>query len=755
MWGRQINEGAKYLLSDPDKPTHRPGTTWNPKPISLRTLNRTAIVLVILCIAAMVIGTYYSFVGLPPIPRVVSTSDGDILFTQDRLIEGKEVFHKYNLMSYGTLLGNGAYYGPDYTAEYLRFVSRALQDRSSADLEQIRTTEIVGDTLTVPNWWLDVHRQVQAYYVDFYVNGRLEEGVGPGTIPTVHEAERLADFIAWTAWISVKERPGSDGSYTNNWPYEPSLGNVPTPTNLFWTTLTVAIVLFLAALIVIGYEVIRVEPIPELPHAEPGESEISISQRALIPLFAIAALLFFIQTAAGGYIANAFTSRQDFYGIFSSLGLDRASVLPFSAVRAVHVDLGIFWVVGMWMASALFLAPFLGGRERPWLARVSKLMTWSIVISVVGTVFGIYLSVRDFLGESWFWLGSEGMEYVDMGRIWKYALLAGFVLWMLLLWGWYGPVMRRREGHIQRILVGIGIAISVAFLPSLWFLPSSHFVLAEFWRWWTVHLWVEGIFAFFQVAVTAIVLLNLRLVTREIVTKSVYLEGFLVVLAGTLAIGHHYWWVGQPAFWISIGSIFSTLEVVPLFLLLFHALGSYRKMGSQSATTVQRVAMYFIIASAVWQFIGSGVLGLIINFPIVNYYEHGTYLTVAHAHGSMLGGFGFLAIGLMLYGFRYLVPDTKWPEKPLMISFYLLNAGLFLMLFVSVVPVGIIQLNEVFTSTYDTARSLPFYEQSVIKTYMKLRLPGDTLIILGAAVLAWQVLRIWRLARQTQAESIH
>lgn len=360
------------------------------------------------------------------------------------------------------------------------------------------------------------------------------------------------------------------------------------------------------------------------------------------------------------------------------------------------------------------------------------------------------MSVRDF-GDHWFLLGSEGMEYVDMGRLWKYALVAGFVLWLGLLWGWYSRVMLHKEGHVQRIFVGIGAAISLAFLPSLWFLPSSHFVLADFWRWWTVHMWVEGIFSFFQVAVTAIVLLNLRLVTREVATKSIYLEGFLIVLAGTLAIGHHYWWIGEPAFWISIGSIFSTLEVVPLFILLFHGLQSYRKMETQSESQVHRVAMYFIVAGAVWQFIGSGVLGLIINFPIINYYEHGTYLTVAHAHGSMLGGFGFLAIGLVLYGLRNVVPDGRWPEKALMTSFYLLNAGLFLMLFLSVVPVGLIQLNEVFATTYNAARSLAFYERPLIMTLMQLRLPGATLIIFGAAVFAHQVLRIWRIGRRSKA----
>lgn len=737
--------------------TPRQAAGESARPITLGTLNRVLVAVVVGCVVAMVAGTYYTFVGLPPVPDVVRTEDGATLFTQEELTAGKEVFHKYNLMSYGTLLGNGAYYGPDYTAEYLRFVSEEVAgdtDGSVADegtvgaVARIRASRLDDGVLVLPDAWARAHRRVQEHYRDMYVRGRPEAGVGPGTIPTAGEADRLAHFIGWSAWIAVAQRPGSDGSYTNNWPHDPSLGNTPTPTSLFWTAATIAIVLLLAALIAVVYGAVRVEPVPRLPAATPGQFEVTPAQRAVIPLFAIGVVLFFVQTLAGGYIANAFASRQDFYGLFAMLELDRATVLPFSALRAVHVDLGVFWVLGLWMASALYLAPFLGGRAARWVAPVSRLMTLLIVVGVLGTVVGIYAAVRDLLGGTWYWLGTEGMEYVDMGRAWKYAIAAAFALWVAALVGWYRGIMGKTAGHIQRVLFGIAVAISAAFLPSLAFLPSTHFVVADFWRWWTVHLWVEGIFAFFQVALTAIVFLNLGLVDRETVTKTVYLEGILVVLAGTFAVGHHYWWIGEPAFWISIGSVFSSLEVVPLFFLLFQALATYREAAQRERASVHRVALWFLVAGAVWQFIGSGVLGLIINFPIINYYEHGTYLTVAHAHGAFLGGFGFLAIGLMLYGLRYLVPDGRWPDRPLRWTFYLLNAGLSVMLLVSVVPVGLMQLNEAVTSTYETARSLAFYEQPVIETLMKLRMPGDTLIILGAGLLALQVARIVRAGRR-------
>jgi len=713
------------------------------QPISLKTLNRMLMATVVICVIGMTIGGVLTLSALPPLPERTETMSGALVFTSQDIVAGKKVFIKYNLMSYGSLLGNGAYYGPDYTAEYLDMVSSKVQEIGPNAVQEIRNAKIAEGVLRLPDWWVDVHTKAKSYYEDFYVNGNAAAGVGRGTIPTVEEAHQFTDFIAWSALISIIDNPKSDGSYTNNWPYEPKLGNVPTPRNLFWTMVTIAIVLFLTALIVMVYEYLRVESIPDLPLiGQPGTQEISPAQKAAIPLFAIATLLFLVQTFAGGYIANAFASRQDFYGVFQMLGLERAVVFPFAAIRAIHVDLGVLWVIGMWMAAALFLAPFLGGNARPWVKKGTHALTVIISISVLGGLLGIYLATRDMLGGSWFWLGTEGMEYVDMGRIWKLGITGAFVLWIVLMLGSYGSVMKQQSGHVQRVLVGIGIGISAAFLPSLFFLPDSHFVLADFWRWWTVHLWVEGILAFFQVAVLATVFFSLKLVDKETVTKSIYFEGFLVVVAGSFAIGHHYWWVGEPSFWISIGSIFSTLEVIPLFMLLFHALSSYRKFRCETGPSPHRLALLFLMASAVWQFIGSGILGLILNFPIINYYEHGTYLTVAHAHGSFLGGFGFLAIGLMLYSLRFTVSEAHWSERMLNWSFYLLNVGLLLMLVVSVVPVGLIQIFKAFSNTFHASRELAFYQQEIVQLLMKLRMPGDTLIILGAFLLTFQILRM-------------
>jgi nitric oxide reductase subunit B len=334
-------------------------------------------------------------------------------------------------------------------------------------------------------------------------------------------------------------------------------------------------------------------------------------------------------------------------------------------------------------------------------------------------------------------LGSEGTEYLEMGRLWRIGIAFGFVSWTVVLISVLSNA-RVKWRPLLVLLMLSAVGITAAFFASFFYQPDSHWVIIDFWRWWVVHHWVEGIFAFFQILIIGWFLAGLKLVTNEEVTKSLYLEGILVLLAGFLAVGHHYWWIGQPTFWIGIGSVFSTLEVLPLFLLLMSALTVLRDK-LDTIKTVHLLPLAFFLASAFWQFLGSGILGLLINFPIVNYFEHGQFLTVAHAHGSFLGAFGFLAVGMMLYALRHAEPGG-WNPRRLWISFWLLNIGLALMLVISTIPVGILQLTEAVVVDYASSRSLAFYERPVVLLFNKLRAPGDFMIVIGAALLTLEVL---------------
>jgi nitric oxide reductase subunit B len=252
---------------------------------------------------------------------------------------------------------------------------------------------------------------------------------------------------------------------------------------------------------------------------------------------------------------------------------------------------------------------------------------------------------------------------------------------------------------------------------------------------------VEGAFEFFIVAVVGLTLVSMNLLRRESAEKAVMVEALLVMGTGVIGVSHHYWWIGQPDIWVPLGSVFSTLELIPLVFILFEAIAEYRTLGQAGESFPYSLPFAFIVASGVWNFVGAGVLGFFINLPLVNYYEHGTYLTVAHAHAAMFGAFGFLALGLAIYMLRLTVDPGRWTEHRLRWAFWCWNLGLAVMVFASVLPVGILQLETAFTQGYDAARSLAFYNGELVQALFWARLPGDTLIIVGTLLFGYDVVR--------------
>lgn len=719
--------------------------------LTTSTANKVLIGIIVISGLSLLAGTIYTYNNIPPIPDQVITEDGHQLFDRDRVKEGQAVFQKNNLMSYGTLLGNGSYYGPDYTAEVLDWVKQEAKAtrQAAAEGEPSTSPEVLQEMVqpssysdteaTVHPFWRGAYKRIQQHLSTRFVDGAPEEGIPANTL-NQKDIEPLAAFFTWTALFSSAERGDSGHTFTNNFPPMPELGMTPTGSTIYWTAWTVAIVLLVSLLFIMFYTFVTFEDPPELPQLERAKGKkLAFLQKVTLVLLAGCALVYLLQTIAGGYLANAYVSRDSFYGIFAFFGLERMKVLPFRAVRSAHTSMAVIWIVGMWMSGSLYVSFQLGGKEQDWHRPVTYAAMGILVLSVIGTLTGVYLSTLGVTGEYWALYGTEGTEYLEMGRLWRYGIAAGFVAWTVVLTSvlWNADV--RWQSFLNLLMIN-GLGITTAFFASFMYSPDSHWVIIDFWRWWVVHHWVEGIFAFFQLLVLGWFFAGLKLVTRQEVTKSLYLEGALILMAGFLAVGHHFWWVGEPSVWIGVGSVFSTLEVVPLFMLVVSALNSIMKQSKEQLATIHRLPLYFFIASAFWQFLGSAVLGLLINFPIINYFEHGTFLTVAHAHAAFLGAFGFLALGLLVYCFRHAFPDDFRPQK-LWWGFWLMNVGLFIMVFISVTPIGVIQLVEVVKNGYASGRSVGFYEGEWVMFFNELRMPGDTMIIIGAAIYAYVFLK--------------
>ncbi|GAB3312485.1 cbb3-type cytochrome c oxidase subunit I [Haloplanus salinarum] len=731
--------------------------------LTRKTIAKVIAVAFVFNLVVMGGGAWFAYQEAPPIPDQVVGPDGETVVTDQEIRDGKKAFQKHGLMNHGSILGNGAYYGEDYTADALALKTQYMrsyyaQERYGAAYDSLPTgeraavDEVVkqdldgeygGGDIEYSAAELYAHEQVREEYVERYHEGSHERGVPEGMIDSEEDARQFADFAMWTAWFSHTDRPGGDHSYTNEWPYAPGAGNDATAAAMTWSVIAMVLLVAGAGFGIWLYRSVRLpEPSADgLSVPEPGDVSVFPSQRSALRFVPVAAGLFLAQVLLGGLLAHFYIERAGFFGIEEVFGVHILQILPFSIAKTWHIDLGILWIAATWLGAGLYLPPLLTGHEPKNQSTYIDGLLAAVVVVTVGGLGGIWLGANGYLGDLWWLLGNEGLEYLEVGKVWQFGLLAGFGTWAVLAIRGLKPLLDREPVYgLAHMILYAGGSIALLFTAGFFFTPETNIAVTEFWRWWVVHMWVEGAFEFFIVAIVGLTLVSMNLLRRRSAEKAVMLQALLVMSTGVIGVSHHYWWVGMPDMWVPIGSVFSTLELIPLVFILYEALGQYGAM-TESGDFPYKIPFMFIVASGVWNFVGAGVLGFFINLPLINYYEHGTYLTVGHAHAAMFGAFGFLALGMVSYMLQLSIEPERWDGSWLRASFWCWNVGLGLMVFVSVLPVGFLQLEAIFTGSYAAGRSLAFYNQPIVQTLFWARLPGDTLIILGTAIYAADLVR--------------
>jgi nitric oxide reductase subunit B len=307
------------------------------------------------------------------------------------------------------------------------------------------------------------------------------------------------------------------------------------------------------------------------------------------------------------------------------------------------------------------------------------------------------------------------------------------------------------------------LAIPVFYVPALLFGAETHYTVVDTWRFWIIHLWVEGYFEFFATTVVALLLFQLGLTRRNTALRVIYLDAILYFLGGLIGTGHHWYFTGQTGFNMAMSAMFSVLEVVPLTLLTLDAWDFVITTRGEATASGQRVVLphkwtfYFLMAVGFWNFVGAGMFGFLINLPIVSYYEIGTVLTPNHGHASLMGVFGMLAIALMVFVLRQTADERSWPdiERYVRVAFWGTNVGLAMMVLLSLFPGGVLQVWDVVQNGYWHARSLDYTGGRVARFVEWARLPGDLVfIVFGALPLAIAALKGYygvRLAGRTAA----
>ncbi len=690
----------------------------------------------------------------PPIPREVVTTDGQVLIAAEEISNGQNVWQAMGGMESGSIWGHGSYVAPDWSADYLHreaiFILNewaqkdfsnnydSLASEQKAVLRQrlqdtVRKNNYDGASgrLTIEPVRARAFEDNLKHYSDIFLNGKAAYAVQRNAQPDPAKLRQLNSFFFWTSWASAANRPNNTISYTSNFPSEPLVGNVPTSSAIVWTGVSVIMLLAGIGWLVWYYASRESEVVSDdVPDGDPLiGAQISPSQKATVKYFLVVTLLFLLQIGMGMLTAHYGVEGGGFFGI------PLADYLPYVVTRTWHTQLGIFWIATAWLAAGLFIAPFICGYEPKRQKLGVDLLFGALLIVVLGSMVGQWMSVMHMLpGSLWFWFGHQGYEYVDLGRVWQAALFVGLLLWLFLIARAAIPALRKKGTPRSLItlyfLSTAGIALF--YSPGLFWGMRSHLSVVEYWRWWVVHLWVEGYFEVFATVVIAFLFAKLRVIRAESAAQAALLSGAIYLSGGIIGTLHHLYFSGTPTVALAFGSTFSALEIVPLLLVGHEAVANIRRSKARPWLKQYKWVVYFFVAVAFWNLVGAGIFGFMINPPIALYYMQGLNTTAVHAHGALYGVYGTLGLGLMLFCLRAMKPELVWKERPIWFAFWAINIGLMLEILLSLLPVGLLQTYQSVSVGYWSARSSEFMQTELMQTLRWMRMIGDSIFALGA-----------------------
>jgi nitric oxide reductase subunit B len=709
------------------------------------------------------------FKEMPPIPEKVVTEDGIVVYTAQDIKDGQNVWQSIGGQQVGSIWGHGAYVAPDWSADWLHKeavfmlnyfatnefnvgfddLDKEKQAMLKARLEdhlRKNTYDPKTNTLTITNIRYEAIKSNTDHYSGLFMNDpNLEELRFHYAIPinSIKDEDRMSKmnaFFFWTSWACVTNRPNNDISYTNNWPPDDLVGNTPSGALAFWTGLSV--IILLVGISLLAYYQAQSKPVEnkenDLPKKDPLLGLTATpSMKATLKYFWVVTALILVQVFLGIITAHYGVEGDGFYGLKIS------NFLPYSISRTWHLQLAVFWIATAWLATGLYIAPAVSGKEPKYQALGVNFLFFALLIIVVGSLAGEWMGVMQKLGfKANFWFGHQGYEYVDLGRFWQIFLFIGLILWLILVLRALKPALQRKDESRQLLLLFVLACVAIAgfYGAGLMWGQQTHLTVAEYWRWWVVHLWVEGFFEVFATVVAAFLFVRMGLINIRFATTAVIFSTIVFLTGGILGTFHHLYFAGTPTAIIALGASFSALEVVPLVLMGFEAHHNLRLSRATEWVKSYKWPIYFLIAVTFWNLVGAGLFGFLINPPIALYYMQGLNTTPVHGHTALFGVYGMLGIGLMLFVLKGLTSKYVWVDKWIKLAFWSINIGLMLMVLISVLPIGVAQTIASIKHGMWYARSAEFMQLPYIVTLKWLRAIGDTIFALGCVSLAWFVL---------------
>lgn len=695
----------------------------------------------------------------PPIPKTVTIEEtGETVFTKEDIQIGQNVWESIGGMEVGSIWGHGSYVAPDWSADWIHkeavflldtwaqrdfntnYESLGVEPKAALRARLIKTIKTntynpSNENVIITKDRYDAIVENSKHYADIFSNGHEKYAIPEGALVDEYKLEKLNAFLFWTSWAASTNRPEKDYTYTSNWPHEPLIGNTITPDSQIWSGFS--IVLLLLFIGILTYYYLRKHEKGDAiihPNEDPLDTLIlTRSQKSVLKYFIVISLLIALQVVLGAVTVHYTVEGQEFFG------LDLSSILPYSISRTWHTQLAVFWIAATWLATGLFLAPMISGKEMKFQVFGINFLFGALLVIVLGSLIGEWLGVHQFLDLTTnFFFGHQGYEYMDLGRFWQIFLAIGLVLWVLMVGRHVVFAIKKKDDskHLLIILLISVIAIGMFFFSGLMYGENSSLPVINYWRWWLVHLWVEGFFEVFATVIIAFIFLRMKILSAKTAGRASIASATIFLAGGIIGTLHHLYYSGTPVQAIALGATFSALEVVPLTLMGFEIRENWNILKEHDWMQKYKWPIFFFIAVSFWNMVGAGVFGFLINPPIALYYIQGLNTTAVHAHTALFGVYGLLGMGFIIICLRF-YSDRVWESKKLKRAFWLLNIGLVAMVVFSMLPVGIIQAYTSITKGYSFARSADLLYSPTVQTLKWMRMIGDVIFSVGIFYFCW------------------
>lgn len=708
----------------------------------------------------------------PPIPTFKVDGETEPLWTNEDILTGQEVWQSIGGQQVGSVWGHGAMQAPDWSADWLHREANltiSLMGEDSINyVAEVRKNTYDRDLneFTIKPVRAKAVRKLSKYYVALFTGaGHSDEvedinalrklyQVKDVSLYDVSKAEKLTAFIFWSAWACVTERPEQTLTYTSNWPQERLVGNVVTPDVIIWSLASIA-------LLVGGIG--GLAWVKSMHHSEQGQLDPPLDD----PLQTFTVTPSMASIVKWVYIVFFLSGFQICLGVYTvHLTIDGNSGIPnwitqhitYTVARTWHTQTAVFAIATSFLAAGLFLAPSIGGRttDPPMQKPLCDFLFLCLLVivggSMVGQVAAITQSFESLLMSQWF--GHQGYEYVELGRFWQWFLLVGLFLWLVLMIRGIWPALVKKNTqsrdakgrwHLVVIISCSAVLITFFWSAGLMYNARTNLAIMDYWRFWIVHMWVEGIFEVFITVIAAQVFVMLGVLDAESAAGVTLFTTGVFLFGGIPGMYHHNYFSGTPTMVVAVGACFSCLEVCPLALMGYEAAEYKRMKKAGDRQSTRWLAQYgpiidCFIYVAFWNMVGAGFCGFIINPPISQYWMIGGYLTMAHSHGALWGVYGVLAMALSLLVLRLSDLNACWNTFWLDQGLKLMNVGMFLQIFVSIFPLGIYQFVLAVKYDYWYARSHHFHGDAMVKGMKWARALGDTIFSVAMLMVLWFVL---------------